>query len=360
MQTQTLSPSMVGLSIRTTSLSWFPFFNITANQGICFVELLWKVKGYIDLNMSIGCADSWAAALCRSQTVFLPSSVSHTSFCQLEPELTSVFLCFFCFCSLPLPFLLVSLSVVSSWWPQCLASNSGSLCKAFCWLHPKCLVPQATSLPGMEPVLKSRNDRSEWLRMSMPVPGSQKLFKLDCEERCWTAPVFAVHWRHGVQNIQDTGQREVWCRFLSSSALLIDEPVTWISEHGAETPRTLHYILCSEFLRQKLFHLPGQGQHLNASHTAGAEPPPPLISVSHEIISYLRNGLIISMFTLLSSLDKSTLRSSFDNAVEKSIQCYFLYVLCVLCMCAVSTCRTHTPQCGVDRYTAYDAIRYAC
>lgn len=116
-------------------------FNITDNQGICFVELLWKAKGYIDLNMSIGCADSWAAALCRPQTVVLPFSASHTSFCQLEPELTSVFLCLFCFCSLPLPFLLVSLSVVSSWWPQCLASNSGSLCKAFCWLYPKCLVP---------------------------------------------------------------------------------------------------------------------------------------------------------------------------------------------------------------------------
>lgn len=141
-----------------------------------------------------------------------------------------------------------------------------------------------------------------------PVPGSWKLFKLDCEEQCWTILVFTVHWRHGVQKIQDTGQKEVWGRFLSSSALLFDElgvcPVARISEPGAEAPRTLHptYILCSEFLRQKLFHarhrlLPVQCQHLNASHTAGAEPPPPLISVSDEIINHLRNGLITSAYS---------------------------------------------------------------
>lgn len=161
--------------------------------------------------------------------------------------------------------------------------------------------------------------------------------------------MLTVHWRHSVQKIQVTGQREVWGRFLSSRALLFDElgvcPVAWISEPGAEAPRTLHptYILCSEFLRWKLFHtrhrlLPVQCEHLNANHKAGVEPPPPLISMSHEIINYLRNGLIISLFTLVSSLDKSISRSSFDNATEKSIQCYFLYVLCVLCMCAVYTC----------------------
>lgn len=40
MQTQALSPSMVGLSMETTSLSRLPFFNITDNHGICCVELL--------------------------------------------------------------------------------------------------------------------------------------------------------------------------------------------------------------------------------------------------------------------------------------------------------------------------------